>query len=184
MNLRATTSRTSLCSKRRGSARTLTILRPWASSPTSTHFPPMPLRIFTGWCATTRTIFIPTRTPRRLCLPAQLVSRGIFQGLCHRSAMADNEWKFGVESDNTFLNENFSYIITDPTQFDAEHSSHISVCGEPAGSGAVCLRAGSDPLWQLDGQRGPALGSLSTAVEPASGGSAVRSFALFPFCRP
>ncbi len=28
------------------------------------------------------------------------------------------EWKFGVESDNTFLNENFSYLITDPTQFD------------------------------------------------------------------
>jgi hypothetical protein len=27
------------------------------------------------------------------------------------------EWKFGVESDNTFLHENFSYIITDPTQF-------------------------------------------------------------------
>jgi len=29
-----------------------------------------------------------------------------------------NEWKFGVESDNIFLHENFSYIITDPTQFD------------------------------------------------------------------
>ena len=29
-----------------------------------------------------------------------------------------NEWKFGVESDNLFLNENFKYIITDPTQFD------------------------------------------------------------------
>ena len=29
-----------------------------------------------------------------------------------------NEWKFGVESDNLFLNENFNYIITDPTQFD------------------------------------------------------------------
>ena len=28
------------------------------------------------------------------------------------------EWKFGVESDNTFLNENFRYNITDPTQFD------------------------------------------------------------------
>ncbi len=26
-----------------------------------------------------------------------------------------NEWKFGVESDNTFLNENFSYIITEGT---------------------------------------------------------------------
>jgi hypothetical protein len=29
-----------------------------------------------------------------------------------------HEWKIGVESDNTFLNENFGYIITDPTQFD------------------------------------------------------------------
>ncbi len=28
------------------------------------------------------------------------------------------EWKFGVESDNTFLNENFRFNITDPTQFD------------------------------------------------------------------
>jgi hypothetical protein len=29
-----------------------------------------------------------------------------------------NEWKFGFESDNTFLNENFRYHITDPTRFD------------------------------------------------------------------
>jgi len=29
-----------------------------------------------------------------------------------------NEWKVGVESDSIFLNENFNYIITDPTQFD------------------------------------------------------------------
>ncbi len=29
-----------------------------------------------------------------------------------------NEWKFGIESDNTFLHENLSYLITDPTQFD------------------------------------------------------------------
>lgn len=29
-----------------------------------------------------------------------------------------HEWKFGFESDNTFLNENFRYHITDPTQFD------------------------------------------------------------------
>lgn len=29
-----------------------------------------------------------------------------------------HEWKVGVESDNLFLNENFSYIITDPSQFD------------------------------------------------------------------
>src|SRR5271156_6215092 len=31
-----------------------------------------------------------------------------------------HEFKFGVESDNTFLNENFSYIITDPTRFDPD----------------------------------------------------------------
>jgi TonB-dependent Receptor Plug Domain len=29
-----------------------------------------------------------------------------------------NEWKFGVESDNTFLHEKLNYIITDPTQYD------------------------------------------------------------------
>ena len=29
-----------------------------------------------------------------------------------------HEWKFGVESDNTFLNEDFAYNITDPSQFD------------------------------------------------------------------
>ena len=29
-----------------------------------------------------------------------------------------HEIKAGVESDNTFLNENFNYIISDPTQFD------------------------------------------------------------------
>jgi hypothetical protein len=28
-----------------------------------------------------------------------------------------HEWKIGIESDNTFLNENFRYNITDPTQF-------------------------------------------------------------------
>jgi TonB-dependent Receptor Plug Domain len=30
-----------------------------------------------------------------------------------------HEWKFGVESDNTFLHENFRYLITDPSQFDS-----------------------------------------------------------------
>jgi hypothetical protein len=29
-----------------------------------------------------------------------------------------HEWKFGVDSDNTFLNENFSYVITNPAPFD------------------------------------------------------------------
>jgi hypothetical protein len=40
-----------------------------------------------------------------------------------------NEWKFGVESDNIFLHENFSYIITDPTQFDAGSPPTFSFLG-------------------------------------------------------
>ena len=31
-----------------------------------------------------------------------------------------HEWKVGIESDNIFLNENFRYAITDPTQFDPD----------------------------------------------------------------
>jgi hypothetical protein len=40
-----------------------------------------------------------------------------------------NEWKVGFESDNTFLNENFSYIITDPSQFDPETPQSFSFIG-------------------------------------------------------
>jgi hypothetical protein len=40
-----------------------------------------------------------------------------------------NEWKFGLESDNTFLNENLSYIITDPSQFDPETPQTFSFVG-------------------------------------------------------
>ena len=39
------------------------------------------------------------------------------------------EWKFGVESDNTFLHENFNYIITDPTQFDPDTPLTFSFTG-------------------------------------------------------
>jgi TonB-dependent Receptor Plug Domain len=37
-----------------------------------------------------------------------------------------HEWKVGFESDNTFLNENFAYTITDPTQFDPGAPSPFS----------------------------------------------------------
>ena len=37
-----------------------------------------------------------------------------------------NEWKFGIESDNLFLNENFRYHITDPTQFDSDTPADFS----------------------------------------------------------
>ncbi len=44
------------------------------------------------------------------------------EGYFKSSATIDHgrhEWKFGVESDNTFLNENFRYNITDSTQFSS-----------------------------------------------------------------
>ena len=31
-----------------------------------------------------------------------------------------NEWKAGVDSDNTFLHEDFNYLITDPSRFDPD----------------------------------------------------------------
>jgi len=37
-----------------------------------------------------------------------------------------HEWKFGFESDNTFLHENFRYHITDPTQFDDDTPADFS----------------------------------------------------------
>jgi len=40
-----------------------------------------------------------------------------------------NEWKFGAESDNTFLNENFRYDITDPTQFEPSTPPTFSFLG-------------------------------------------------------
>jgi len=42
---------------------------------------------------------------------------GYFKGTV-TAARGRQEWKFGVESDNIFLHENFHYVITDPTQFD------------------------------------------------------------------
>lgn len=41
-----------------------------------------------------------------------------------------HEWKFGVESDNLFLNENFRYIITDPSQFEPGTAPTFSFQGK------------------------------------------------------
>ena len=40
-----------------------------------------------------------------------------------------HEFKAGVESDNIFLHENFSYIITDPTQYDPSTPLTFSFIG-------------------------------------------------------
>ena len=53
--------------------------------------------------------------------PIEVFQRNSFrEGYFKATATVDHgrhEWKFGAESDNTFLNENFRYHITDPTQF-------------------------------------------------------------------
>ena len=44
-------------------------------------------------------------------------NQGYFKGTV-TAVHGGHEFKFGIESDNTFLNENFRYIITDPSRFD------------------------------------------------------------------
>ena len=55
-------------------------------------------------------------------------AEGYFNGslAVHRGR---HEWKAGVESDNTFLRENFSDIITDPSQFDPGTPTTFSFIG-------------------------------------------------------
>ena len=44
-------------------------------------------------------------------------NQGYFKGTV-TAVHGRHEFKFGIESDNTFLNENFRYVITDPSRFD------------------------------------------------------------------
>ncbi|HEY4878209.1 MAG TPA: TonB-dependent receptor [Candidatus Acidoferrales bacterium] len=44
-------------------------------------------------------------------------NEGYFKGTV-TAVHGGHEFKFGIESDNTFLNENFRYVITDPSRFD------------------------------------------------------------------
>jgi hypothetical protein len=59
-----------------------------------------------------------------LSTPIEVFQNNRFREGYFRGTLTANrgrqEWKFGFESDNTFLHENFNYIITDPTQFDPD----------------------------------------------------------------
>jgi len=56
--------------------------------------------------------------------PIEIFQHNFFREAYFRGTATINhgrqEWKFGFESDNMFLNENFRYHITDPTQFDED----------------------------------------------------------------
>ena len=63
------------------------------------------------------------------CFPAQSVRRDLLQGDASPLNSGRNQWKVGVESDNTFLHENFNYNITDPSQFDPGTALTFSLPG-------------------------------------------------------
>lgn len=65
--------------------------------------------------------------------PVEVFQNNGFREGYFNAALAINrerqEWKFGVDSDNKFLNENSSYRITDPSQFDAGTPLTFSFAG-------------------------------------------------------
>jgi hypothetical protein len=65
-----------------------------------------------------------------LSTPIEVFQHNWFREGYFKGAVTANhghhEFKFGIESDNTFLNENFRYLITDPTQFDPGTPSAFS----------------------------------------------------------
>ena len=85
----------------------------------------------------------------------------------------------GSSRTTRFLNENFRYHITDPTQFDDGTATDFRFPGNRPGPRAIRIRAGPDPSEELDDQCRPALGPLSAFLEPAGGGSALLDFPLF-----
>ena len=89
-----------------------------------------------------------------------------------------HEIKAGVESDNMFLNENFSYIITDPTQFDDGTPLTFAFAGnrpdlEQSAFVQDLVRFGN---WTMNAGR--SLGSLSALFEPPGGEPPLRHFTL------
>ena len=116
--LRATIFQTNMCSKPQASVRQRTTSRRWESPPTSTFFRHNTLADFRGMVRDNSNDFNsnPESTPIEV-FQHNWFREGYFKGTVTIDH-GRHEWKFGVESDNIFLNENFNYIITDPTQFD------------------------------------------------------------------
>ena len=163
-----------------GQRQTRTISRRWESLPISTLFRRTRWLIFAAWFVTMRTISIriPQSTPIEV-FQHNFFREGYFKGdRDHRSRPATNG-NLGSNRTTLFLNENFSYIITDPSQFDPDTPPRtFSFVGNRPGSRAIGIRAGSDPVEKLDDQCRPALGSLPAVIESAGSRSALCNFAL------
>ena len=109
-------------------------------------------------------------------------------------AHGHNEWKFGCESDNTFLNENDLSLraITDLTTHSCDPAAstpprrwtlHISIHRESARLGTVSVRSRPLFTWEIGRQCGPALGPLPASANRQAFESALRDLTLFPFGR-
>ena len=117
-NFRATTFRTKWCSRPRDSAKRRTTSKRWESLRTSTSFLHMQWWTFAEMVRDNSNSFHSNEdsTPIEV-FQHNRFREGYFKGIVTINR-GRHEWKFGVESDNTFLYENFRYVITDPTQFD------------------------------------------------------------------
>ena len=98
-------------SKPRASDKTRTTSRRWESPPTSTLFPLMRWQIFAAMVRDNANGF----NSNANSTPIEVFQHNWFrEGYFKGSVTIDHgrhECKAGVESDNTFLNENFSYIV-------------------------------------------------------------------------
>ncbi len=106
-----------------------------------------------------------------------------------------HEFKVGVESDNTFLHENTSYVmpycenLANPQCpitlgiFDAGATT-FAFTGTPPGSRTSGLCSGLNSPRQLDDQRRRAVGPLPIAGKPKRGEPATRHLALLPHAWP
>ena len=100
-----------------------------------------------------------------------------------------HEWKAGLESDNFFLHENFSDVITanpgDPLiSVRPGHSRGFRFHRQPPRPRTVRLHSGFDPPRQMDRQRRPSLGPLSAYSQSKRCQPAIFRRALFPRGKP
>ena len=144
-----------------------------------------------AWRAITPMIFIPIPRPGRVIATQHNDFKELYFSRSGSIHHGRQEWKAGVESDATFLNENFSSLIpdcTDPSRSPMPHQTGHSgrrrddVCfyRQPSGPGTVRLCSGLDPSGELDRQRWTAMGSLPTAAEPKRPQPARRLSRYFP----
>ena len=160
MNSRATTFRTNRCSKPAGQRQTADNIETMGIASYQHTFSSHAVADFRAMVRDNANDFNSNdEFDSHRGFPAQLVFAKDISKAPSTIDHGRNEWKFGVESDNTFLNENFSYHITDPTQFDPDTPPDFSFLANRPDLEQSAIRPGSDPPGKLDDQRGACAGT-------------------------